>query len=120
MTTFMALSVIMKYEHDHEYSCSRYIHPHVDSIKVNLNVFIQLLYVIVLYITSKTGVVTLEAVLKFLEFSVFKLDHVIHIHTIVAIGKSCRAILVSNQHNLSVSCHVSMIKGKVLDQLWIS
>ena len=93
----MALSVIVKYEHDHEHSCFRYINPHVDSIKVNINVFIQLLYVIVFYITSKTGSVTLEAFLKVLEFSVFKLDHVIHIDTIVAIvKKSCRAILVSN------------------------
>ena len=100
MTTFMALSVIMKYEHDHEHSCFRYINPHVDSIKVNLNVFIQLLYIIVFYITSKTVVFTLEAFLKVLEFSVFKLDCVIHIHTIVAIvRKSCRAILVSSQHN---------------------
>ena len=97
MTRFMALSVIVKYEHDHEHSCFRYINPHVDSIKVNINVFIQLLYVIVFYITSKTGSVTLEAFLKVLEFSVFKLDHVIHIDTIVAIvKKSCRAILVSN------------------------
>ena len=93
----MALSVIVKYEHDHEHSCFRYINPHVDSIKVNINVFIQLLYVIVFYITSKTGLVTLEAFLKVLEFSVFKLDRVIHIDTIVAIvKKSCRAILVSN------------------------
>ena len=93
----MALSVIVKYEHDHEHSCFRYINPHVDSIKVNINVFIQLLYVIVFYITSKTGSVTLEAFLKVLEFSAFKLDHVIHIDTIVAIvKKSCRAILVSN------------------------
>lgn len=97
MTKFMALIVIVKCEHDDEHSCFRYINPHVDSIKVNINVFIQLLYVIVFYITSKTGSVTLEAFLKVLEFSVFKLDRVIHIDTIVAIvKKSCRAILVSN------------------------